>query len=140
MATALHVISRTEMPIVREDDVVLVRRRVRELAAAQKLDSFATAAVTTATSELTRNVWVHAGKGVAILEEVELGGRHGIRATFKDEGPGISDLDRALAGGHSTARSLGLGLSGSKRLVDGFEIDTKAGGGTTVTFVKWRAY
>jgi serine/threonine-protein kinase RsbT len=134
-----EILSHVEMPIEREDDVVLIRRRIRELAAQRRLDSFATAAVTTAASELTRNVWVHAKKGVAILEEIENGGRTGIRATFRDVGPGIPDLSRAMAGGFSTARSLGLGLSGSKRLVDEFAIETSPAG-TIITFVKWRPY
>jgi serine/threonine-protein kinase RsbT len=136
----VEVTSHVEMPIEREDDVVLVRRRVRELAAQQRLDSFATAAVTTAASELTRNVWVHAKKGVAVLEEIASGGRAGIRATFRDMGPGIADMERAMSGGFSTARSLGLGLSGSKRLVDEFTIESTVGQGTIVTFVKWRPY
>jgi serine/threonine-protein kinase RsbT len=135
----IEVVRRTELKIEKEDDVVLVRRHVRDLATHQKLDSFAAAAVTTATSELTRNVWVHAGKGVAIVEEVQNGGRTGMRVTFRDEGPGIADLERALAGGFSTARSMGLGLSGSKRLVDEFEIETAPGKGTRITFVKWKA-
>jgi serine/threonine-protein kinase RsbT len=135
----VEILSHVEMPIEREDDVVLVRRRVRELALQQKLDSFATAAVTTAASELTRNVWAHARRGVAVLEEISSGGRTGIRAVFRDEGPGIADLNRAMTGGFSTARSLGLGLSGSKRLVDEFNIET-SDAGTVVTFVKWRPY
>jgi serine/threonine-protein kinase RsbT len=136
----VQVISHVEMPIQREDDVVLVRRRVRELAAQQRFDSFATAAITTAASELTRNVWVHAKGGVAVLEEVDANGRIGIRASFCDDGPGIANVERALSGGFSTARSLGLGLSGSRRLVDDFTIETGDGRGTVVTFVKWRPY
>jgi serine/threonine-protein kinase RsbT len=134
----IEVVTRTEMNIEKEDDVVLVRRHVRDLANQQKLDSFAAAAVTTATSELTRNVWVHAGKGVAIIEEIQNGGRIGMRVTFRDEGPGIAELERALAGGFSTARSMGLGLSGSRRLVDEFDIETTPGKGTRITFVKWK--
>jgi serine/threonine-protein kinase RsbT len=59
---------------------------------------------------------------------------------FKDEGPGIADLDKALAGGHSTVRSMGLGLSGSRRLVDEFEVETAAGRGTIVRMVKWTRF
>ena len=131
--------SRREMPIQTEDDVILVRRAVRDLAQAYGFDVFASAALTTAASELTRNIWVHAGKGFAILEEVANGDRRGVRVTFRDEGPGIADVDRVMAGGYSTARSMGLGLSGSRRLVDTFELQSTVGRGTTVEIVKWKA-
>ncbi len=120
-----------------EDDVVAVRRRVRALAERLGFDSFATAAVTTATSELTRNVWMHAGGGEAQVSEMADGPRRGIRIEFRDRGPGIPELERALAGGYSTRRSMGLGLAGSRRLVDEFSIDTKVGEGTTVRIEKW---
>ncbi len=135
---AVESLSRREMPIGSEDDVVVVRRAVRALAQKRGFNAFASAALTTATSELTRNVWVHARKGIAILEEVADGGRIGVRVTFEDEGPGIVDLERALAGGFSTARTMGLGLSGSRRLVDAFRIDSAVGRGTTVEIVKWK--
>lgn len=136
----LAVATQHKYSITREDDVVLVRRRVRELAQQRGLDSFATAAITTAASELARNVLTHAHQGHAVIEEVENGTRRGIRLVFTDEGPGIRDLERALAGGFSTARSLGLGLSGSRRLVDEFHIDSVVGQGTTVTVVKWARF
>lgn len=135
-----QVLSREEMQIETEDDVVLVRRRVRELAAQHRHDAFASAAITTAASELTRNVWVHAGRGAAIIEEITDGRRRGIRVTFRDEGPGIADLPRALAGGFSTARSMGLGLSGSRRLVDEFDVRSTPGEGTVVTVIKWKPF
>jgi serine/threonine-protein kinase RsbT len=125
------------LPITAEDDVVVVRRKVRELAEDCGFDSFATAALSTATSELTRNVWVHGGGGQAHIQVLEDGGRMGIRVAFADNGPGISNVERALAGGFSTARSLGLGLSGSRRLVDEFLLDTREGEGTCVTITKW---
>jgi len=127
------------MPILTEDDVILVRRAVRDLAQGHGFDVFASAALTTAASELTRNVWVHAGKGVAIVEEVASGERRGVRITFRDEGPGIADIARVMAGGYSTARSMGLGLSGSRRLVDEFDLQSTVGQGTKVEIVKWKA-
>jgi serine/threonine-protein kinase RsbT len=127
------------MRIETEDDVILVRRAVRAMAEAKRFDTFATAAVTTATSELTRNVWVHARRGVAVLEDIANGERVGLRVTFVDEGPGIADIDRVMAGGYSTARSMGMGLSGSKRLVDEFTLRSTVGKGTTVEIVKWKA-
>lgn len=131
---------RREMRVESEDDVILVRRAVRALAEETGFDTFACAALTTAASELTRNIWVHAKKGVAIIESVENGERRGVRATFRDEGPGIADVPRVLAGGYSTARSMGLGLSGSKRLVDDFALQSTVGAGTTVEIVKWKSY
>ena len=126
------------MKIDTEDDVVTVRKAVRALAQELGFDAFANAAVTTASSELARNVWVHAGGGTVTLEVLDGGTRVGVRMVFRDEGPGIPDLERALKGGHSTAKSLGLGLSGSRRLVDGFEIVTAAGRGTMITVEKWK--
>jgi serine/threonine-protein kinase RsbT len=131
---------RHEMRIESEDDITLVRRRVRDLATACRFDIFLGAAVTTAASELARNVWVHAGRGVAIIERLTDDVRRGVRVEFKDEGPGIADVDRVLAGGYSTANSMGLGLSGSRRLVDEFSIESTPGRGTRVTFVKWTLF
>jgi serine/threonine-protein kinase RsbT len=124
-----------------EDDIIVVRRRVRDLAELKRFDSFATAAITTATSELARNALVHGGgKGVALIEEVTDGLRSGLRIIFEDHGPGIADIPRALAGGFTTARSMGLGLSGSRRLVDEFELVSSVGTGTTVTVTKWKRF
>ncbi|MBS2018858.1 MAG: ATP-binding protein [Deltaproteobacteria bacterium] len=128
------------MRIDSEEDIIAVRRVVREFAEARKFDSFATAAITTAASELARNALVHGGKGLAEVEEVTDGYRVGIRLVFSDNGPGIADLQRALAGGNSTVRTMGLGLSGSRRLVDEFNIKTEVGCGTTVTVTKWKRY
>jgi serine/threonine-protein kinase RsbT len=140
MTGGVEVLRRHEMPIESEDDVVLVRRKVKQLAQARGFDAFASAAITTAASEITRNVWVHAGRGRAVVEEISEGYRQGLRIEFRDEGPGIPDVPRVLAGGYSTARSLGLGVSGSKRLVDEFEIESAEGRGTTVRMVKWTRF
>lgn len=126
--------------IAHESDVVAVRRRVRELARLTGFDAFATAALVTAVSELTRNTWVHGGGGSATIEEIREGDRAGIRVRFVDRGPGITDLDRALRGGFSTTHTMGLGLSGSRRLVDEFEIETEPGAGTRVVITKWMPY
>ena len=128
------------IPIECEDDIVTVRRRVRDVAELRKFDSFATAAITTATSELARNALVHGGKGLATVEDVSDGFRSGIRILFEDHGPGIADIPRVLAGGFTTARSMGLGLSGSRRLVDDFELESTVGGGTRVTVTKWKRF
>ena len=129
-----------EMHIDCEDDIIKVRRRVRDIAELRKFDSFATAAITTATSELARNALLHGGKGTARIEEVSDGFRLGLRVIFEDTGPGIADIARALAGGYTTARSMGLGLSGSRRLVDDFELESAPDVGTKVTVTKWKRF
>jgi len=127
-----------EIRIDKEADIVAVRQRVRELAKEHRFDQFAVAALTTAASELSRNVWVHAEKGVARITVLRRGKRVGLGLEFEDRGPGIADLNRALAGGFSTSKSLGLGLSGTRRLVDEFNIDTEPGHGTKVMIRKWK--
>jgi serine/threonine-protein kinase RsbT len=134
------VLEQHTMSIETEDDIILVRRKVRDVAQACKFDVFATSAITTAASEIARNVWTYAHKGSARIEKLSDGSRLGVRMEFDDEGPGIPDLDRALAGGNSTARSMGLGLAGSKRLVDEFSIDSEVGRGTKVMLLKWTPY
>ena len=124
--------------IDKEADIVAVRQQARELAKELHFDQFAVAALTTAASELSRNVWVHAQRGVARIGILRNGNRVGMELEFVDHGPGIADLNRALAGGFSTSRSLGLGLSGTKRLVDEFDIDTQPGRGTTIVIRKWK--
>jgi serine/threonine-protein kinase RsbT len=126
-----------EIRIEKEADIIAIRQCVRELTKAHKFDQFATAALTTAASELSRNVWVHAKMGLARVEVLRRG-RIGLELTFVDHGPGIAHIDKALAGGYSTANSLGLGLSGTKRLVDEFHIETEVGRGTTIVIRKWK--
>lgn len=136
----LSVTATHSLRIDSEDDIISVRRRVRDIAEHRKFDSFATAAITTATSELARNALVHGGRGLATVEEMSDGHRAGIRIVFEDEGPGIADIPRVLAGGYTTARSMGLGLSGSRRLVDEFELESSVGTGTKVTVTKWKRF
>jgi serine/threonine-protein kinase RsbT len=125
-----------EIRIEKEADIIAIRLLVRELTKGHKFDQFASAALTTAASELSRNVWVHAKAGLARVAVLR-GNRIGLELSFVDHGPGIADINRALAGGYSTANSLGLGLSGTKRLVDEFHIET-SGRGTTVVIRKWK--
>lgn len=124
--------------IDREDDIVSVRRRVRDVVELRKFDSFAAAAIITAASELARNTLVHGGSGVATIDELFDGSRVGIRLVFEDTGPGIPDIPRVLAGGYTTTRSMGLGLAGSRRLVDEFQLESTVGRGTKVTVTKWK--
>ncbi|WP_214414315.1 anti-sigma regulatory factor [Sphaerisporangium fuscum] len=125
------------LSIASNDDVVIVRQKVRAMAIELGLSLVDQTKVVTAASELARNTLVHAGGGKATIEIVENGMRRGLRLAFHDEGPGISDIQLALSDGWSSAGGLGLGLSGSRRLVDEFELDSEPGRGTVVTVTKW---
>ncbi|GAA1349519.1 ATP-binding protein [Saccharothrix algeriensis] len=127
-----------DLPITGDDDVVRVRQLARVYAQRARLSLVDQTKLVTATSELARNTLIYGGGGFARVEEVVDGHRVGVRASFHDEGPGIPDLTLALADGWSSGRGLGLGLSGARRLVDRFDLDTEVGRGTTVTVVKWK--
>jgi len=127
-----------ELEINNDADVVRVRQAVRAMAAQVALSIVDQTKIVTAASELARNTLIHGGGGRAQLELLHEGSRTGLRAAFVDQGPGIQNLDLALAGGYTTAGGLGLGLSGSRRLVDAFDIETGPGRGTRVTVTKWK--
>jgi serine/threonine-protein kinase RsbT len=127
-----------EVPIRSGDDVVRVRQLVRTVAAKSGLSLVDQTKLVTAASELARNTLVHGGGGLAKIETVKSPtGRSGVKLHFNDEGPGIADLDLALTDGWTTGGGLGLGLSGSRRLVDEFELNSKPGAGTSVIVTKW---
>jgi serine/threonine-protein kinase RsbT len=92
----------------------------------------------TAASELARNTLVHGGGGTLTISEIERAGRIGIKLVFEDTGPGIPDIERALTDGFSTAKSMGLGLGGARRLVNEFEISSTVGVGTKVSIIQWK--
>ena len=119
-------------------DVVRVRQSVRTLAASLGFSLIDQTKVVTAASELARNTLEHGGGGTARLEPLAQGLKKGIRLTFEDAGPGITDIKLALTDGYTTGGGMGLGLSGSKRLVNEFDIATKVGEGTRVTITKWK--
>lgn len=125
------------LDVVSDQDVVRVRQLVRTVAVAVKLSLVDQTKVVTAASELARNTLVYGGGGTVEVERVENGRRLGIRILFSDQGPGIADLDMALTDGYTTGGGLGLGLSGARRLVDEFHIDTAPGAGTRITVTKW---
>ena len=126
------------LPIAVESDVVQVRQVVRARAAGLGFSIVDQTKVVTAASELARNTLEHGGGGTARLEALTVGLRKGVRLTFSDNGPGISDVKLALTDGYTTGSGMGLGLSGSKRLVNEFHLDTKPGEGTRVTITKWK--
>ena len=120
-----------------EGDVVMARRRVRDRARDLGLDLVNQTKIVTAASELARNTLVYGGGGEVVIDVVEDAGRTGLRLAFRDKGPGITDIERALAGGWTTGQGLGLGLSGSRRLVSVFEL-TSTSEGTEVIVLVWR--
>ena len=126
------------MSIKTSADVVLVRQAVRKLAVEQGLSLVDQTKIVTAASELARNTLDYGGGGEVQLEAIQEGNRRGMRLTFEDKGPGISDIDLALKDGFTTGGGLGMGLSGSKRLVNEFNIVSRVGEGTTITIAKWK--
>jgi serine/threonine-protein kinase RsbT len=127
-----------ELPIQSGDDVVRVRQHVRNAAASSGLSLVDQTKLVTAASELARNTLIHGGGGVARVETVKsANGRAGIKLHFSDSGPGIADINLALTDGWTSGTGLGLGLSGSRRLVDEFELKSAPGAGTDVVVVKW---
>lgn len=118
-------------------DVVRVRQITRSVAVDANLSLVDQTKLVTAASELARNTLVHGGGGTATVEVVKDGSRRGVRAAFVDDGPGIADLDLAFTDGWTSGGGLGLGLPGTRRLVDVFEIRTTPGEGTSVTVTKW---
>ncbi len=134
----MPVVKHETMPIRSEGDVVTVRQAVRKWAAELTFSLVDQTKIVTAASELARNTLIHGGGGSARLEALTEGNRRGLRLTFEDQGPGIADMDLALKDGYTTGTGLGLGLSGSKRLVSEFEIHSRPGEGTRVTVTKWK--
>jgi serine/threonine-protein kinase RsbT len=133
----MAVVSSETIPVVAEPDVVIVRRLVRETAAQIGLSLVDQTKVVTAASELARNTLIYGGGGSMQLEKLN-GPRLGVRLTFSDNGPGIPDIQLALRDGFTTGSGLGLGLGGTKRLVNEFEIESKVGQGTKVVITRWK--
>lgn len=125
-------------PIRSSDDIVKIRQITRELALAQAFSLVDQTKLVTAASELARNTLQYGGGGEARIEALQEGNRQGVRLTFVDQGPGIPDLKKALTDGFTTGTGMGLGLSGSRRLVNDFEIDSEVGKGTKVMIARWK--
>ena len=119
-------------------DVVILRQKVRAWTIELKFGLVDQTKMITASSELARNTLDHGGGGTCLMEMISNGTRTGLRLTFEDRGPGIPDMGLALKDGYSTGSGMGLGLSGSKRLVNEFEIASKVGEGTRVSVVRWK--
>lgn len=125
------------IPINSEYDIVTARKKGRELAARIGFSSAEQVAIATAISEIARNIVQYARRGEMSIGIARQGDRCGIVIVARDEGPGIPDIDLAMQDGYSTGGGLGLGLPGSKRMMDEFDITSTVRKGTTVTMKKW---
>ena len=128
----------TVVPIKVDSDIVAARQQGRALASRVGFSSGEATLIATAISELSRNIVLYARRGEILVAAVQNGSRRGVVVVARDEGPGISDVRRATAGGYSTSGGLGLGLAGVRRLMDEFDIVSDVGIGTTVTAKKWK--
>ena len=121
-----------------DEDIVRARQAARVLAVELGFSLVAQTKLVTAASELARNTVEWGGGGTVRLEVLNGGRRQGLRLTFEDHGPGISDIERAMTDGYTTGEGLGLGLGGARRLVNDFDIVSRVGEGTRVTITMWR--
>jgi len=131
-------LSTDQLPLERDDHIVIVRQTVRQRAVALGFSLVDQTKIVTAASELARNTIQHGGGGSALVESVNDGARRGLRLTFEDCGPGIPDIALAMKDGYTTAGGLGLGLSGAKRLSNEFSIASVIGQGTRVVITRWK--
>lgn len=127
-----------QLPVASEQDIVVARQQVRTLCQALKFSLVEQTKTVTAASELTRNTLVHGGGGIMRWNVLENGARRGLQLHFEDQGPGIADMQLAMSDGWTSGGGMGLGLPGSKRLVNEFDIQSAPGQGTRVSIVKWK--
>lgn len=126
------------VPIIREEDIVLARQEGRTLAKALGFGLVDQSRIATAISELARNIIRYADHGEVVLRSLDASGRVGLEIVVSDEGPGILDIAVAMRDGYTTGGGLGMGLPGTKRLMDEFTLQSAVGRGTMVTARKWR--
>lgn len=126
------------VPLTTEQEVVAARQLVRRTMQQMEFSLVEQTKFVTAASELARNAVKYGGGGEMHLEVVQDGARRGIRLVFSDDGPGIPDLEQAMTDGWTTGAGLGMGLSGARRLVGEFAVETAVGKGTRVTIARWK--
>lgn len=135
----MAILKTEELEITSTEDVSHTRQKVRQYTVEAGFNLVEQTKMITAASELSRNIVQHGGsKGTVTIYQLEEGNRRGVKAVFKDNGPGIADVDLAMRDGYTTGTGLGMGLGGSKRLVNEFQIQSTPGQGTTVTIVRWK--
>ncbi|MFS8606306.1 anti-sigma regulatory factor [Priestia megaterium] len=127
----------SSVKIVTEWDIVAARQLGRNVSKELGFGTVDQARITTAISELARNIYLYAGKGQIYIEKLKRGGKNGLLVVATDEGPGIPDVRKVMEDGYSTSGGLGAGLPGVKRLMDEFDIETNVGEGTEIKAVKW---
>lgn len=138
MGRMMNVLKRDTQPLKNSNDVVLARQKVRQWATELRFSLVDQTKLVTAASELARNALDHGKGGSMTIETLNSGARSGLRLTFEDRGPGIPDIEQALKDGFTTGSGMGLGLGGSKRLVNEFSIESEVGKGTRVTVARWK--
>ena len=129
---------REVMPLKNSSDIVLARQKVRQWAIDLRFSLVDQTKLVTAASELARNALDHGKGGEMTIESVNSGAKVGLRLTFEDHGPGIPDIERAMRDGYTSGSGMGLGLGGSKRLVNEFSIESEVGKGTRVMVARWK--
>ena len=134
----MSVLKHEKLPLRSSNDVVFARQKVRQWAIELRFTLVDQTKLVTAASELARNALDHGKGGEMTIEVLAIGARSGLRLTFQDYGPGIPDIQQALKDGFTTGSGMGLGLGGSKRLVNEFCIESELGKGTRITAVRWR--
>jgi len=132
-------VTRSELlPLKTDVDLMRLRQAVRRCMNEHHFSLVDQTKLVTAASELGRNALIHGGGGSMLLEVLSEGTRTGMRLAFEDQGPGISDIERAMTDGYTTGSGLGLGLGGSKRLVNEFDIQSAPGAGTRIRVTRWK--
>ncbi len=134
----MTVTKRELLPLQSSSDVVVARQKVRQWAIELRFSLVDQTKLVTAASELARNALDHGKGGQMAIEIVNGAARSGIKLVFEDNGPGIPDIEMALKDGYTTGSGMGLGLGGSKRLVNDFSIESEVGKGTKITVVRWK--
>jgi serine/threonine-protein kinase RsbT len=127
-----------EAPVHSERDIVLARQLVRKMSQQLGFSLVDQTKMVTAASELARNALIYGGGGTMQWELLSDGSRSGLRLVFADEGPGIPNLELAMSDGWTSGSGLGMGLSGARRLVNDFDIETRVGAGTRVSIARWK--
>jgi len=129
---------RDVLPLKNSNDIVMARQKVRQWAIELQFSLVDQTKLVTAASELARNALDYGKGGEMTIETISSGSRTGLRLIFEDQGPGIPDLEMALKDGFTTGSGMGLGLGGSKRLVNEFNIQSEVGKGTKVMVARWK--
>ena len=135
----LDVMEEVCVAVASDHDIVSARLRGRTMALQLGFRATDATLIATAISELARNILLYAKSGEILISPVERGEKRGLAVVARDDGPGIADATRAMEDGYSTSGRLGLGLPGVRRLMDEFELRSRAGHGTTVMVKKWNA-